>query len=251
MLFEERINEYMRSEVKAIFYELTDSTNLRAREYALCNGVSEPVVFVAREQTAGRGRLGRSFMSREGGIYMRILMPAGDGADVTAITAMAAVKAARALSSTIGLEVGLKWVNDLYVNGKKLAGILTEGMFGENGKLAYYILGMGINVYKIEDFASVLPIATSIEDALCKKVDINLLAASLADALLSEVSSDEALSEYRRRSVVTGKELVVVGAEVSYPAVAEEILDDYSLLVRRLDNGERVRVFTGEVSVKL
>ena len=96
-----------------------------------------------------------------------------------------------------------------------------------------------------------MPIATSIEDVLCKKVDINLLAASLADALLSEVSSDEALSEYRRRSVVTGKELVVVGAEVSYPAVAEEILDDYSLLVRRLDTGETVRVFTGEVSVKL
>ena len=190
-------------------------------------------------------------MSREGGIYLSLLMPGADGGDVTEITAAAAVKAARALKSVLGLEVGIKWVNDLYVNGKKLAGILTEGVFGEDGKLAYYILGMGINVYKIEDFASVLPIATSIEDVLGERVDINILAAAIIDALVGEIDKEESLSEYRRRSVVTGKELVVVGAEVSYPAVAEEILDDYSLLVRRLDNDERVRVFTGEVSVKL
>ena len=108
-----------------------------------------------------------------------------------------------------------------------------------------------INVYKIGDFSEILPIATSIEDVLGERVNINKLAAALTLALASDIDREECLAEYRRRSVVTGRRLTVVGAEGSYTARVVEILDDYSLLVERESDGARVRVFTGEVSVKL
>ena len=247
----EKIEATLEGRVRTFFYDVTDSTNTRAKEYARTTVLTEPCAFIAREQTAGRGRLGRSFLSRCGGIYLSLLIPADGDVTPTDITAMAAVKAAGAIRDTVGLEVGIKWVNDLYVDGKKLAGILTEGVFGDNGKLAYYIVGMGINVYKIGDFSEILPIATSIEDVLGERVNINKLAAALTLALASNIDREECLTEYRRRSVVTGRRLTVVGAGGSYTARAVEILDDYSLLVEREADGARVRVFTGEVSVKL
>jgi BirA family biotin operon repressor/biotin-[acetyl-CoA-carboxylase] ligase len=247
----ERIVAALDGRVRVFFYEVTDSTNTRAKEYARGATLKEPCAFIAREQTAGRGRLGRSFLSRCGGIYLSLLIPAKEDVTPADITAEAAVKAARAIRDTVGLEVGIKWVNDLYVGGKKLAGILTEGVFGDDGKLAYYIIGMGINVYKIGDFNEILPIATSIEDVLGERVNINELAATLTLALASDIDPEECLMEYRARSVVTGRHLTVVGAEECYSARAIEILDDYSLLVERESDGERVRVFTGEVSVRL
>lgn len=251
MLEQKKIEERVGDGVRLFFYDVTDSTNTQAKKYAETNGVDKICAFVAREQTAGRGRLARSFISREGGIYMSLLIPSREDVTPTDITAMAAVRAARAIRDTVGVEVGIKWVNDLYINGKKLAGILTEGVFGEDGKLTYYIIGMGINVYKIEDFSEILPIATSIEDVLGERVNINQLTASLILALASNIDSRECLREYRERSVVKGRRLTVVGEGDAYSARAIEILDDYSLLVERESDGERVRIFTGEVSVKL
>ena len=110
---------------------------------------------------------------------------------------------------------------------------------------------MGINVYKNAISEEISGIATSIEDALGCRVNINSLAAALIDALASCLDSGECLREYRARSVVLGRTVTVIGASESYAARAVEILDDYSLLVERESDGVRVRIFTGEVSVKL
>ncbi|MBQ8879217.1 MAG: biotin--[Clostridia bacterium] len=250
MLLSEKIAEDLPSDMKIVFYDKTDSTNTRAKEYARGKEKIEPTLFIAASQSDGRGRLGRSFSSDEGGIYMSLLMPPLP-IDPMEITCRGAVAVCLCLERLYGLGVGIKWVNDIYVNGKKLAGILTEGTFDENGNLSYFVVGMGINVYKNTDLTTNLPIATTIEDVLSKRVDINELAATLAVSIADISSLESPVSEYRKRCITVGKRVTVIGYNDSYPARCIGVEDDYSLTVRRESDGELIRVFTGEVSVRL
>ena len=126
-------------------YGTIDSTNSEAKRYGLSGGAI-PAVFVAREQTAGRGRMGRSFYSPNGtGLYYSMLLPLPEKTDhAVSLTAAAAVAAAEAISRVLGCEVGIKWVNDLYRDGKKVAGILCESFPYEDKRLA--VIGIGINL---------------------------------------------------------------------------------------------------------
>ena len=154
MLSKERITEELHSlgilPPKIVFYEETDSTSTRAKKYAESTSEKETVVVIANSQTAGRGRMGRSFVSERGaGIYISILSyPREGGFDATRVTAEWAVKLCHAIESVCDCKIDVKWVNDLYLGGKKLAGILTEGKMESEGKIAYQIVGMGINIYK-------------------------------------------------------------------------------------------------------
>jgi len=231
---------------RLIRYEACDSTNERAREYA--KEFSSEAVFLADRQTAGRGRRGRSFLSEAGGIYISFLyFPRGGEVDISGITAKSAVILARAIEKVTGVRCDIKWVNDLYIKGKKIAGILTEGEFDENGKLAYYVVGMGINVYKNLDFCRKMPIATTLEDAVGCTVDINGLCSALIGAVLSDgCDGREALEEYRSRCITVGQRVLVKSEAEEYEAEALSVLDDYSLQIR-LMTGEIRRVFSGEV----
>ena len=253
-----KIEEYILQGGKAlpkiIFYEDTDSTNTRAREYANENLTENrsPVVFLAKRQSAGRGRRGRSFSSLSGGIYMSILTYPDADFNPTEITAYAAVALSRAIKKISGVEACIKWVNDLYIGGKKLAGILCEGEFDEKGKILYSVCGMGINVYKNELPEEISNIATSLE-AEGVRTDINSLSAEIIVEFLEGwkgAASKENLDEYKARSIVLGREITVIRPNESYAATAVDILDDYSLLVR-LPSGVCERVFTGEVSTKI
>ena len=248
-LLRDEIAKTLPDSIELIYYGKTDSTNKRAKEYAAGKETIAPTLFIAASQSDGRGRLGRSFLSDEGGIYMSLLMPAEDVMP-TEITCRVAVAASVYLEKKYGLKVLIKWVNDLYVNDKKLAGILTEGVFDENGKLRYYIVGMGINVYKNSDLTTNLPIATTIEDALGKKVDINELASGLAVETACASRYENPISEYRRRCLTVGRKVTVCGYGESYGARCIGVEDDYSLSVERESDGERLRIFTGEVSVR-
>ena len=250
MLNREELEKSLDGMIPTFFYSETDSTNKRAREYAELHKVDGAVLFVASRQSAGRGRLGRSFVSDDGGIYMSVLMP-GNGESPTEITARAAVAAAKAIEKFCGLKIGIKWVNDLYINEKKLAGILTEGVFDEKGKLSYFIVGMGINVYKNANLTANIPIATTLEDALNLRVNINQLARELALAIEGIFRLTSPLEEYRKRCILIGRPVSVIGYDDSYEALCVGVDDDYSLIVRRSTDGELVRVFTGEVSVRL
>lgn len=239
-----------------IDYEITDSTNTRAKEFARARGEGErrAAVFVARHQTAGRGRLGRSFHSPEGeGIYMSFLIyPDGSAQDATAMTAYAAVKACRALARFTDADVRIKWVNDLILGGRKLAGILTEGEIRPDGALAYMVCGIGINLYKTERPDGLGAIATSIEEETGLRLDREAVILALIEEFLDglDPTGDGILGEYRDRSAVIGREVRVIGAGGEYEATAVGILDDYSLLVER-ESGVRERVFTGEISIRL
>ena len=233
---------------KIVFYEKTDSTNTRAKEYAEATDIRETVVFIANSQTAGRGRRGRSFVSNEGaGIYISILTyPTEDGFDATKTTAEAAVSLCRAVESLCPCEVKIKWVNDLFLGGKKLAGILTEGKVLSDGKIAYSVVGMGINVYKNAISDEISTIATSIESELNYAPDRSCLAAVIIKEFLNR---GDCHNEYKARSVVIGRDVTVVKLNESYPARVIDINPDYSLLINR--DGEEERLFTGEISLRL
>ena len=252
MLKKEKIIEHLReigiNPPKIVFYEKTDSTNTRAKEYAEATDSRETVVFIANSQTAGRGRRGRGFVSNEGaGIYISILTyPTEDGFDATRTTAEAAVALARAVEALCQCDVRIKWVNDLFLGGKKLAGILTEGKVAENGKIAYSVVGMGINVYKNAISDEISTIATSIEGEINYAPDRSRLAAMIIKEFLDR---GDCYAEYKARSFVIGREVTVVKLNESYPARVIDINPDYSLLIDH--DGAEERLFTGEISLRL
>ena len=246
----ENINKRGYVSPKIVFYDEIDSTNTRAKEYARENAESrEPVVFIANSQTAGRGRRGRSFVSERGaGIYISILTyPDSKGFDATRVTAEAAVNLAKATESLCPCEIKIKWVNDLYLGGKQLAGILTEGEVGPDGKIAYQVVGMGINVYKNAISDEISAIATSIEGEGFLPPDRSELAAEIIIRSLYEGGNRYA--EYKAKSFIIGKKVTVLKLNESYEAKVVDIDSDFSLIIER--DGKQEKLFTGEISLKI
>ena len=220
---------------------------------------SEGRVIVAQEQTGGKGRLGRSFYSPEGtGIYFSLLLtPTIPIDEATAVTAAAAVAVAEAMEKLAGKEVQIKWVNDIYINGKKVCGILTEGVFDmENRRLGQVILGIGINLMEpLEGFPSeLIPSAGGVfKDGEAPKDSKNLL---IAEVLLrfwpyyKNLQDKNFLTGYRQRSMVTGKEILILrGKETPRKAKALDIDENFHLIVERED-GEIEHLSSGEVSIR-
>lgn len=236
---------------RIIRYDVTDSTNTRAREYAKENAPDSPVVFIAEAQSAGRGRRGRSFDSSAGaGIYISFLMPVGDRQkDAASITANAAVKLCRALEEFFGISAGIKWVNDIYVNDRKLAGILAESVLSDSGEIKYYICGIGINIFKREFPAEIREIAITVEEIIAKKPD----KAGFLNAMLAEFLSDEDedfIVEYRKRSILIGEEIsVYLFSGESFFATVQDVGDGAELIVKTED-GKIKSLTSAEVSVR-
>ena len=239
--------------IKIIRYTVTDSTNTRAREYAEKHSIDAPVVFIADGQTSGRGRRGRSFDSQtDAGLYISFLYkPKTQSLDVSKITAFAAVKVCRVLSRCAGADVGIKWVNDIYHNGKKLCGILTEGEFSLNGKgFDYVICGIGINIRKRKFSKELSEIATTLEDATGESVDNELLASELIAEFFSSSDTSELIREYKARSVLIGNDVEVhaISGEI-YSARVIDISENAGLVVQTAD-GEVKELISAEVSVR-
>lgn len=239
--------------------EEVDSTNLRAKQLA-AEGAADGTVVVADRQTAGRGRLGRSFQSPGGrGIYLTALLrPALPPERLSPVTAMAGVAVCRAVERICGASPGLKWPNDPVLEGKKLCGILTElSLEGETGRVQDLVLGIGINVsQRPEDFTpEVREIATSLAQALGRPVSRPALAAEVIreiDRLYGALAAGETalyLAEYRRRCVNLGRTVRLLGPGGGETAEALDIDGDFGLVVRTADGGIRT-VRSGEVSVR-
>ena len=220
---------------------------------------SEGRVIVAQEQTGGKGRLGRSFYSPEGtGIYFSLLLtPTIPIDEATAVTAAAAVAVAEAMEKLAGKEVQIKWVNDIYINDKKVCGILTEGVFDmENRRLGQVILGIGINLMEpLEGFPSeLIPSAGGVfKEGEAPKDSKNLL---IAEVLLrfwpyyKNLQGKSFLTGYRQRSMVTGKDILIIrGQETPRKAKALDIDENFHLIVESED-GEIEHLSSGEVSIR-
>lgn len=231
-------------------YDVTDSTNTRAKEYVL-SGERGAAVFVANTQSAGRGRMGRSFFSpKDTGIYLSLLIPVeGTLAGVVSLTSGAAVAVARAIAAVTGVEASIKWVNDLYYRNRKVCGILAESFVWED--VRYVILGVGVNL-DTEEFPEELRERAG---SLLRKNEGDRLSLTVSMIehlydIMTEVGSHSWIEEYRRRSMVLGQPIAywIGGEERHGQAVAIE--EDGALAVLR-ENGERERLSSGEITLRL
>lgn len=235
-------------------HDRLDSTNLRAKLLA-AQGAPHGTLVCADSQDAGRGRFGRSFFSPEhSGVYITyILRPQMPAERAVMLTSLAAVAVARAVEAVSGLNVGIKWVNDLYVNRRKLCGILCEaGMDFESGMLDYAALGIGVNVARMDFPEELRSIATSIGNECGREVSRSRLIAEISnqlEALYPDLETGAFMSENRRRSIVIGRDVTVLRGDERYAAHVLDI-DAQGRLVAQTERGV-VRVGAGEISLKL
>ncbi len=232
----------------------TDSTNTRLCTEAREGKALPGRVLIARRQTAGRGRRGRSFSSDEGGVYLSVLLSKEElPTDRTLATVMAAVAAAEAVERVTRVAPGIKWVNDLYLSGKKIAGILTEGASdARTGEPLYTVIGIGVNVKDRAFPPEIAEIAGAIEPLTGRTVSEEAWIGEFLLALYRYLTADGAdvlLAEYRRRSCVVGKRVTVM-SDAPFSATAREI-DDTGALIVEDDAGAIHRLSSGEISVKL
>ena len=238
------------------YFDEIDSTNRYGKELGAA-GAPEGTVVIANRQSAGRGRLGRSFFSpEEKGIYMSILLrPRLELQRAALITSMAAVAVARAIERVSKVPAGIKWVNDVYLNRKKVCGILTEsGLNVQTGELEYAVLGIGVNVGVMEFPEELKEIATSVSN----ECGLEISRSELIEEILEELEvwyptlwDGSFLKESRERSVLLGKEILVLDTTVSggsYSATAVELNEMGHLVIER--KGERVVLNSGEVSIR-
>ncbi|MDD6037100.1 MAG: biotin--[acetyl-CoA-carboxylase] ligase [Lachnospiraceae bacterium] len=233
--------------------EQTDSTNRVAKDRAV-SGAPEGTLLIAKQQSMGKGRLGRSFFSPKGGIYMSVVLrPRIPAERAVFITTCAAVAVARAIEKVSGLTTGIKWVNDIYIQGKKVCGILTEaGLDSETGVPEYVVLGIGINVEKQSVPEELKGIVGCLEEYTKVPVEGNKLIAEVWNefaALYENLSAAVYMKEYRERSILLGRSVTVISSEGNYTAVARDI-DEEGHLVIECEDGIR-KLSSGEVSVRL
>lgn len=230
-----------------------DSTNTQAKRMAL-EGVPHGTLLLAEEQTAGRGRFGRAFFSPEGaGLYMSlILRPKASLADTRFLTIAAAVAACRAIEDLTALHPRIKWVNDLFLDGKKVGGILTEAVGNlESGQMESVVLGIGINCSgEQETFPAALhPIAGALN---APELSRSRLAAHIASGILTYLDApcrSTMLAEYKRRSLMQGREICYELAGKSHTATVLDIDENGSLVVQAADGGTSV-LSSGEVTLR-
>lgn len=216
-------------------------------------------VLIAEEQTAGKGRMGKSFYSPQGtGIYLSILLrpdiPAGEA---LFLTTSAAVATAKAIEDVSDKKADIKWVNDIYIENKKVCGILTEATFNiETGKLDYAIVGIGINIcYPSNGFPPEIDnIAAAIFDQSNDSVNKrSLLIANLLNYFLdyyNNFKDKKYVSEYIDRSMLIGKEITIIDGQNSRDAIAVKI-DNQCRLKVRFNDGSEKWLNSGEVSIKV
>lgn len=235
-----------------------ESTNDIAREFSYNN--DGDAVIIADYQTNGHGRRGRAFFSPKGtGLYMSLLIhPKVDISKATQLTCMAAVAVCKAIEEITDLKPTIKWVNDIFLEGKKVCGILTEGHTSmEDGSLEYVIVGIGINLYPpkegfpddIRKTAGVLfPHGQNKENV---KNDLSCRIIEEFMKLYIQGENAEFIDDYRSRSNLIGNYVKIIqpGKNAAYEYGKVLGIDDECHLIVESDEGERKALSTGEVSV--
>lgn len=256
ILAEEGIRPLLRQpEVYLKLYQETDSTNRVAKQTAIAGEAGHGSVILACGQSCGRGRRGRSFYSpSQAGLYLSvILQPQGNLRESLLLTTEAAVAVYKAVRKITGIELDIKWVNDLYYKGKKVCGILTEAITDfESGEIQYAVVGIGLNLY--EEEGGYPPELRGIAGGLYRNqreaegVNRNRLAAEIVNCLLNETRELKLLPEYLDRNMVPGHRIQILDGQQSRSAYAVAICQDGRLKVREEDGSETLLAY-GEISV--
>lgn len=232
-------------------FKSIDSTNTEAKR-AVSNGMEANAIFAAEEQTAGRGRRGKSFYSpsRSGLYFSCVLHPAVSLSDSALLTSAAAVAVCEAVEKATKKHPQIKWVNDIFIDKRKVCGILTEAVSDfESGTVQAVIIGIGINL-TTEQFPEELK---SIAASVGSQIDRCRLTADIYSRLkeLCDKLPDKGfMDEYRKRSLVLGNKISFSRNGTEYTADALKIHDDGGLEVLT-ENGETLILNSGEISIKL
>ena len=227
-----------------------DSTNTYLKR-AAARGALHGTAVIADCQTQGRGRRGRSFDSAAGtGLYLSVLLrPRCASRELMTLTAQTAVAVRRTLRRVCGVDAGIKWVNDLFLGGKKICGILTElTVEAESGAVDCAVIGVGINCTRTEFPEPLRDIAGSVLSQTGVVPDRSALAAELIRALWQLPAAGDGadwLSEYRAACITLGRQVTVQTPDGERTGVAEDVGPEAELIVR-LPTGERIEVNSGE-----
>ncbi|MCR4949927.1 MAG: biotin--[acetyl-CoA-carboxylase] ligase [Solobacterium sp.] len=253
-------NDFLSAEViQAVAPEITapvhifeeiDSTNNYARVLAAQNAVSGTLV-LANSQTAGRGRQGHSFYSpRRSGLYFSMILRPENMKHIFRLTPAAAVSAADAIEELTGIRAGIKWVNDLFIEKKKIGGILTEAITDfETGKIESVIIGIGINIRETDFPDEIRNIAGTLNAGAVSR---SALAAILRRNLMTNarhLDEDDIMNRYRDLSIVLNREITYSINNELQTGFVQDINSEGSLVLRD-ENGNTVILQSGEISIK-
>jgi len=232
-------------------YPSLPSTNDVAKQKAR-QGAKEGTVIVAEEQTAGRGRIKRRWLSPRGSIALSmILYP--PLAYLPSLIMVASLAVARSIEQVTNLKAKIKWPNDVLVNDKKICGILVESDVRGN-KVDYAVIGIGLNVnLKLSEFPQIAPMATSLSWELGREVSrrevIRSLLAEAEKLYLALAAGDSVFKEWRDNLVTLGQKVRVSSGAVTYRGIAESVAADGSLLLRQPD-GSLLKIVAGDVTLR-
>lgn len=252
----EAVSALMKEDIPVRYYDTVTSTNEKAKELVISEGLETGLV-IANCQTGGRGRLGRTFVSPAGaGIYMSLIArPDFDMSRSVLVTTAAAVAVAKALEELYDLRPQIKWVNDVYLDGRKITGILTEALTDfESGQIDRIIVGIGINCFESKAAEE----AADAYGFIGGDISRAKIAAKVTDIfapMLRGLDSGDFIDDYRKLCFVTGRDVLVykagtLGRDDARPlrARAVGIDDDGGLIIEH--DGVRETLTSGEVSVR-
>jgi len=234
-----------------IYFPSLTSTMVVAKREAQ-RGAAEGTVIIAGEQTLGKGRMKRTWVSPRGNIALSIILYPGV-VYLPSLIMVASLAVACSIEAVTGLKSQIKWPNDVLIDGKKVCGILIEnGVMGN--KVDYAIIGVGLNVnLKVSHFPEILPFATSLSDELGKSVSLlevtRRLLAEMERLYLTLPTEESVYQEWRESLVTLGKKVRVRWGDTTYDGIAESVARDGSLLLRHSD-GNLTKIVAGDVTLR-
>lgn len=249
------LEQYLDQKLNIEIFDELDSTNTYLKKIG-SKAEKENQLVIAESQTGGRGRMGRTFYSPDGtGIYFSMLLHPEFSAEKSLfLTVMAAVSVAETVMKYNSNDVKIKWVNDIYIDGKKVCGILTEGAINKDKMLDYAIVGIGINVIAPENGFpdDIKNTATAIFPGNSKENTKEKIVADVINRFFSMYngSDKDYIERYKEYSYLTGKEINIIQGDSTRPATVIDITDDCHLLVKN-EKGGIEEISSGDVSVRL
>lgn len=242
------IKKHLNFDCKVLVYESIDSTNIQAKRL-ISDGENGTMLLVAEQQTAGRGRQGKSFYSpAKTGVYMSLIIhPMTELENAVTATTSASVAVCKAIESLTSKNPKIKWVNDIYIDDKKVCGILTEAVTDfETQTVTSVIIGIGTNISTVS-FPKDVQNASSIGE----KINRAKLVATIANELNKMSVGDYSafIDYYKEHSMIIGKEIVFIQNGKNTNATAQDITKTGGLVVK-LEDGTTKILSSGEITIR-
>ena len=236
---------------RVTYYPTLASTMDVARQEAQ-QRAAEGTVVIAGKQTAGKGRIKRTWLSPKGNLALSIILYP-HVAHLPSLIMLASLALVHSIETVTGLKSQVKWPNDVLVNGRKMCGILIESQVRGN-TVDYAIIGIGVNVnLKTADFPEISPTATSLSDELGREIPlldiIQQVLVEIERLYLALLAGESIYEEWRNSLATLGKEIQVVSGETVYTGIAESVAKDGSLLLRHRD-GSLTKIVAGDATLR-